>query len=313
MDCTKDLQRKASDALCILNKEKREIMTSREYRLGVMMTRAISTIKQMDVKQIRYYWNRYTVRRKQKKYNKPNHIFLTWDDSIETDSRVLIYTCVTGGYESLIEPLFLPDHVDYIAVTDMEIPSSSRWKKMDINLIDEIRGLSDVEKSRYPKICPHKLFPQYEYSIYLDANFRVVADVSQFIKCVGSVPFASNWHPERNSIFDEAEACILAKKGQPDLIRKQMEYYRSQGMPDNYGLIHCNMLIRKHNEPQIMKLMEDWWKEFLLWSKRDQISLPFVLWKNGYGMKDIGFVGKNVEENPAIELFPHDKRYREGK
>lgn len=296
----------ADEALMTLKKEKRKIITSKEYRAGVAIYRFFDTIKTFNIKRLKYYWNRNKISKRQRPLNKPNMVFTTWDNKIETNGKIAVYTCITGNYDQPIEPLFATDSLDFYIVTDMDITKSSRWKKIDVNSFDEIAQLNNVEKSRYAKLCPHKVFPQYEYSIYLDANFRVVADIGKYIKCVGKLPFASNWHPERNSIYDEAEACIIAGRGDPMIIRKQMQAYRDEGMPDNFGLVHCNMLIRRHNDERLKKVMDDWWSEFLKWSKRDQLSFPYVLWKNGYTMKNIGFIGVNVEENPSVELLVHN-------
>ena len=58
-------------------------------------------------------------------------------------------------------------------------------------------------------------------------------------------------------------------------------------MPEDFGVFLCGVLIREHNNPVCVKLMEDWWKELEEGSRRDQISFPYVLWKNGYVKEDV--------------------------
>ena len=43
--------------------------------------------------------------------------------------KVVVYTCITGGYDELLEPIFRNNDFDYYVVTDMNIPTDSVWKK----------------------------------------------------------------------------------------------------------------------------------------------------------------------------------------
>ena len=50
-------------------------------------------------------------------------------------------------------------------------------------------------------------------------------------------------------------------------------------MPVDYGLFAGRFLIRKHNSPFCIYLMLHWWREISSRSIRDQISLPFVIYR----------------------------------
>ena len=41
-----------------------------------------------------------------------------------------------------------------------------------------------------------------------------------------------------------------------------------------------NFILRKHNDPQVKKVSEEWWAEFMAYTKRDQFSLMYVYWRN---------------------------------
>ena len=51
-------------------------------------------------------------------------------------------------------------------------------------------------------------------------------------------------------------------------------------MPQNYGLFEMSTFIKK-NTPIIKTFDLLWWEHICKFSSRDQISLPFVLWKLG--------------------------------
>ncbi len=59
----------------------------------------------------------------------------------------------------------------------------------------------------------------------------------------------------------------------------------------NFGLGENNILFRKHNSDNIIKLMNDWWEELNTQTKRDQLSLAYVLWKNG---ENFNFMDENA-------------------
>lgn len=298
------------EALCALNQELLNLKNSKEYQRGVKISKLLYSVKHFQIKPLFMAIEHKNVVKRLSKYHKANENFLTYNEGIMTDSRIAVYTCITGNYDKPLEPLYVPDNIDYFIVTDMDIDSKSRWKKIDINSIDIIQKFDNTRKARYIKTHPHLLFAEYEFSIWVDSNFRVIGDLSKYIKCVGAgVPFASNWHPLRNSIYTELDACIFRKKDDPKLLKRQIEHYRKDGMPDNFGLIETNMIVRKHGDSKCKRLMEDWWKEMTIWSKRDQLSLPYVIWKQGYTMKDFGFIGTEVRNNPSVQVVLHSSKY----
>jgi hypothetical protein len=61
------------------------------------------------------------------------------------------------------------------------------------------------------------------------------------------------------------------------MIRK----YRQQGYPEHNGLVEDNFLMRRHNEPEMIRFAEEWWKNVLEFSRRDQLSFNYVAWKLG--------------------------------
>ena len=63
-------------------------------------------------------------------------------------------------------------------------------------------------------------------------------------------------------------------------MKPQMDRYKKEGFPENYGLLQSNILLRKHNKQDCIKLMEEWFNEIKNGSHRDQLSFNYVSWKN---------------------------------
>jgi len=86
-------------------------------------------------------------------------------------------------------------------------------------------------------------------------------------------------HPQRTSVYDEANACISWKKGRPNIIRAQMNRYRREGF-NGKPLSAAFLIVRRHTD-KIAALNRLWWKEVRNGSVRDQLSFPYACWKLG--------------------------------
>ena len=228
-------------------------------------------------------------------------------DKIESnyfsDKKIAIYTSVFGKYDNLLEPLFLPDNCDFFVITDLEVDSSSAWKKIDT--LPEMANMSNVEKNRYVKINPHLLFKDYDYSIYVDGNIKIMSDLTEYIHMLNEVGIGTHLHHLRNCVYDELIAINKSKKDTKENIAKHRKLLDENGMPKKYGLLQCSVIVREHNNPTCVKIMNEWWNEFKNYSKRDQISLPHVLYSNGITVDKVGVLGNNIYKNPSFRIMNH--------
>ena len=74
-----------------------------------------------------------------------------------------------------------------------------------------------------------------------------------------------------------------------------MERYRILRYPGNAGLITGMVILRRHNESDCIKVMEDWWTEIKYNSKRDQLSFNYCAWKNDLKFNYIDGDSRNNE------------------
>ena len=104
-------------------------------------------------------------------------------------------------------------------------------------------------------------------------------------------------------------AIIAGGRAKKKNVESHIKKYKKDGFPKNFGAFECNVLIRKHNEKDCAMLMDKWWDEFCATpSKRDQLSLPYVLWKNGLTSEFVCSLGSDVRLNPRFQvLSKHNK------
>lgn len=192
-------------------------------------------------------------------------------------NKLVIYTAIFGDYDNLIEPDRHYGNCDFICFTDQKHLVSKIW---DIILITDADLKPNMMNRKY-KILPHQFLADYDYSLYVDANIVVKESpydlVGKYMKF--STIFVPH-HPKRNCLYQEAKACVAAGKANVFDVKKQMNRYKTDSFPKEYGLGENNIILRKHNEPKVIKVMLDWWQEMNKETERDQLSFAYVLWKN---------------------------------
>lgn len=292
-----------------LNADYRRLRKSDTYKIGMLIHTSLDCVRKLRFFDLRRQYSRWingarsarfpkTARPSAVKRDHPNYF---------SSERIAVYTAVFGNYDTLLEPYCTPDNIDYYLVTDQSPElSQSAWKRMDISGFEQkLRGLSNAEKNRYFKMHPHELFPNYRYSIYIDGNIQVIADLTEYIYGLDACGLAAHMHSARDCVYEEGDAVVFAKKETRENMDSHLAYLRERQFPEHYGMLECNVLVREHHA-RCAKLMEEWWQEFMNHCRRDQISLPYVLRCNGIQIEQVGILGDNIFENPSFRLVTHN-------
>ena len=197
-------------------------------------------------------------------------------------NKRVIYTCITGNYEALVPLTNRQSDFDYICFTDNSGLTSDFWELRQVP--QELLKLSCVKQQRIIKICPHRYLPDYDESIWIDGAVDVLSDPNKFIEKFCSDSNKSVFirkHPSRNCIYTEGLTCIKLRKDKAAIVNPQLDKYRKENFPKNFGLAETNIIYRKHKNPYCVKLMDLWAIELLNGSHRDQLSFNYALWKIG--------------------------------
>jgi hypothetical protein len=146
----------------------------------------------------------------------------------------------------------------------------------------ETEGLSQVKKQRYVKINPHLLLSDYDVSIWVDGNVTIKSNLNEFLSKFLRSDYSIYVpkHPARDCIYSESKAVVAMKKDTKANVTPQIERYKKEGFPKNYGLLQSNIMLRVHNNEDCIRFMEQWFEELKNGSHRDQLSFNYVAWKN---------------------------------
>ena len=199
-------------------------------------------------------------------------------------SKRIIYTSVFGGYDEVVE----------------QSSNGWDWKCFSEDTHTPIYEDNNRNAKRF-KVLPHRYLKDYEYSVFIDGNMSVRGDLNELVdkylvdSNVAFFSHSNNNLDGRNCAYDEARTIfelgdknmkatpdrgILNYKDNPYVIEKQMNRYVDEGFPKNNGLITGMVILRRHNEKDCIRVMEDWWTEIKYGSKRDQLSFNYCAWKN---------------------------------
>lgn len=186
----------------------------------------------------------------------------------------IIYTVITGNKDTLSEDMNTKG-AKAVCFTDNPELKSEKW---EIRLIPSL--YKDIRRdSRTVKLLPHIYFPEAEYSLYVDGNIICKVPIQRIIhEWLQDDDIAVFKHHTRDCLFQEAKECIRLGLDTPENVNAHIERYKD--FPEHKGLYQCGMILRRHT-PRIKRLNEAWHAEYVAGCKRDQVSFPYVLEKEG--------------------------------
>lgn len=174
----------------------------------------------------------------------------------ESKTVICIYTSVFGDYDTIKEPCAQSVPVDFKVFTESHDLGSPRLE------------------AKYYKLHPPE---GYDYTIWVDGSVKITSRFfAEYMVGQAKDKWALFQHPWRDCIYEEAKEAHDMAKYLDQPIMKQVESYRREGMPEHYGMPSCGIIARSKWGKEIN---EAWWEENLKWTIKDQVSFPYVLWK----------------------------------
>jgi len=284
-----------------INRRYQELFFSDDYQSFLRKKRVIDTIRSLDIKQI--YGMLSDRRLNRLLIGTEGNISYEKEDGLRfehTEScRIAVYSCIVGQYDNIKEPIVKEENVDYYMFTDQNIEKDSVWKKVDISIMEEFRGKSPFMINRIIKMHPDIYLPSYDWTMYIDGTIQIVGGVRSTIAEMGKCFLGLHFHNERDCIYNEGLAVINQKKASCKVISKQLNDYKDIGFPPHYGLYENTIIVRKKDNC-INLLMSNWLEEYEKYPSRDQISLPFVIWRYNFDRSLIHILGENINKNPRF-------------
>ena len=220
---------------------------------------------------------------------------------------------MVGGYDEIMQPVVVDDRFEYILFSnDIKEDRVGVWQVRPIAYTNP----DNTRICRYVKTHPEELLLGYDASVWMDSNIRIMTSAvyERIIELYesGSV-IASMNHPLRDCIYDEAFEVMYIRYEREKVVVDWCHKLRKENYPKHNGLYETNVMFRKHNTSLISETNVMWWDCIEKYSKRDQLSFNYVLWK--LGVKCECFLGKHkcVHNSTDFSYIEHQnigkKRY----
>ena len=218
-------------------------------------------------------------------------------------NRKVIYTCLTAGYDRLEQPAAVDPSWDYVCFTDTE-GQDGVWQLRKI----PFDSPDPVARSRYPKILADKVLPEYEYSVYMDANICITE--KEFYRIADQlvadeITFAQVEHPDRDCVFEELRYCYLKDKIDTRTAFRLHRKWTAEELPRHAGLYENNLIFRSHNITEARALDEAWWKGWVCGVPRDQLCLMPIFLSHGIHPALLLGQGLNARNVPYLKYTLH--------
>lgn len=195
--------------------------------------------------------------------------------------KKVVYTALTGGYDALEQHEYIDPSYDYICFSNDfgDKEKVGMWTIRSINFESKDKQL----QSRYPKLQPHLVLPEYDISLYVDANVNIKTPyvfnrIQDLIdnNCI----LAGVKHQFRDCLYEEGYKVVLnGMEKNHKIVRQQLSFYKKQSFPRHFGMYEANVIFRQHNNPTVINQSNEWWRLRCTYSKRDQLGFSYTLWK----------------------------------
>lgn len=225
--------------------------------------------------------------------------------------KLVVYFYLTNNIDNKPWPeiQYTSQDVDYYMFTDdrKHVPDKN-WNVVYVDAEDDFYSKEDMNKKI--KWNPFKYFEgKYEYSLYCDSKIMLVGNPIDCLKeykdklKVGFTchryGYIKNSKYENNvkDVYRHADYLLDVNVGHLDNIRRLKTLYKERGLPLNSGVVETAVILTNLNSKKAKEIQTEIFNEYIERNtKRDQLIVPYVLWKNNINVSDVELFG-NFEDN----------------
>ena len=220
----------------------------------------------------------------------------------EEQASVCVYTTLYGDIDDLPSVFSQSKYCDFICFTDRR-RAALGWKYVVVD-----PGFDDGNiNAKFFKVNSHLILQDYNYTMFMDANTLICGRIDEFIEhyLIGN-RFVMFRHPERSDVCSEGVGIVESKRHSPARILEQLHAYTQAGLPENTGLVEASFIWRIVGDESINQLMANWWKHIVSFTRRDQLSLGFLMWSENLQPRAIPSHVGNSRRNVYFVKLAHN-------
>jgi hypothetical protein len=219
---------------------------------------------------------------------------------------LVVYTAITGAIEDRLAPVAVPRDIggrDVRFVCFSEHLKSRPGSGWELHR-PQYHHPDPRVVARWHKVMCHKLFANSSFTLWHDGSHSLQVNPWVIVdkELNGGQIIGTFRHPQRECLYEEVIACIRLGKDSPLKLMRQAKRYFEAGYPPRNGLYETACVVRR-TCAAVAQLNELWWVEIAHGSCRDQVSLPYALWRIGYSK--VAVLRGSRDGSPYFRYRPH--------
>ena len=220
--------------------------------------------------------------------------------------RFVVYSAIIGQYDKPLQPKVVDERFDYVLFSD-NIPEGKNgvWQVKRIEYSNPVQ----TKIARYVKTNPEVLLPEYEASLWLDANISIVGEeiYDRFVELFeNNTLVASVKHVAYDCVYDEMFSVLDFRYESEEVVLKWGHKLRERNFPRHAGMFETGLMYKKHSSMAVQELDAIWWKYINEYSKRDQLSFTVALYDVRLSCELFMPAGKNVRNSNGLQYVSHN-------
>lgn len=226
---------------------------------------------------------------------------------IDPNKKVAVFTCITGGYDNLNKPLVINKQCDYFLITDVpndvKIENEEYYTRIPISQVVPDNLTTPKAQNRYCKAHGFEVFENYDYSIYVDGNIQIIGNMIDLLKKIGKYGVAFHRFTYGEDVYEHAMSLAIRSRINREDACQEMQKLAKKGFPRNYGFPEGGVVICDHHCEDGKRILTEWNDYYNgALAKRDQLYLPYVLWKNGIETDEVCTLPGNLRTNGYFKI-----------
>lgn len=219
--------------------------------------------------------------------------------------KFVIYSAIIDRYDNPLQPSVVDERFDYVLFSEC-IPEGRQgvWQVKRI----EYRNPVFAKTARYVKTHPETLLPEYDASLWLDANITIVGKevYDRFVELFESgALIASVKHLAYDCVYNEMFSVLDFRFESEDVILRWGHELRKRNFPKHAGMFETGLMYRRHSNATVKGLDATWWKYIDAYSKRDQLSFTVALHQANLSCELFLPDGKTVRDSAGLCFVKH--------
>jgi hypothetical protein len=189
---------------------------------------------------------------------------------------VIIYTCITNGYDRISEENYYDPDIRYVCFYDGELEKIGDWEFVELDLDIEC----PVRRSYHPKHLPHHYFDVGEITLWIDGSYTITKElVDKFKSEFVQHDLILQKHPaERNLLEEITKLYYHGFSSEEECLDIAQKIKEAGYMIREYEQT-INCIVYRRLTTQTIAWSEAWRKWYDLGVNRDQISSAVAEWE----------------------------------